>query len=138
MQAGHNGADHNHNDTGSVIVAKDGAPVLIDLGVGTCTAKTFSAARYEIPAMQSAWHNLPDFGGAMQHAGAAFGARDVRTGFDDRCAGIEMELAGAWGPEAELASYRRRAVLDRDSGTHRDPVRVSRGPVRRRPARRPR
>jgi hypothetical protein len=74
---GHNGVSHNHNDVGSYIVYVDSIPVLIDVGVGTYTAKTFSSRRYEIWNMQSGWHNLPIVNGVEQKDGRKFGAKDV-------------------------------------------------------------
>ena len=53
---GSNGDSHNHNDTGSITVYKDGRPFLIDIGVESYTQKTFSPQRYEIWTMQSVWH----------------------------------------------------------------------------------
>src|SRR5437868_14155296 len=52
---GHNAQSHNHNDVGNFIVYGDGKPVLIDVGVETYSAKTFSPQRYEIWTMQSAY-----------------------------------------------------------------------------------
>ncbi len=83
VHAGDNGDSHNHNDVGSVIVYKDGRPLLIDVGVETYTAKTFSPERYDIWTMQSAFHNLPTFAGIGQSAGEAFAARDVAVDLGD-------------------------------------------------------
>jgi hypothetical protein len=116
VKAGDNGESHNHNDVGSVILYKDGRPVLIDVGVETYTAKTFSAQRYDIWTMQSAWHNLPTFGGVMQRDGAAFAARDVDCRFSDTGASISMEIAGAYPREAGVRSYRREVRLHKDHG----------------------
>jgi hypothetical protein len=60
-KAGNNADSHNHNDVGSFTVYKKGKPMIIDLGVGTYTAKTFSDKRYELWTMQSHFHNLPTF-----------------------------------------------------------------------------
>jgi len=116
VKAGDNGDSHNHNDVGSVIVYRDGRPVLIDVGVETYTAKTFSAQRYEIWTMQSAYHNLPSFEGVMQCDGASYAARDVTTTFGEDVASIEMELGGAYPPEAGVRSYRRVVRLNRGHG----------------------
>ena len=112
-KAGDNGDSHNHNDVGSVIVYKDGRPVLIDVGVETYTKKTFSAERYDIWTMQSAYHNLPTFEDVMQRDGAAFAARNVVTTLGDQAASIEMEIAGAYPSEAGVRSYRRTVWLDK-------------------------
>ena len=100
---GSNGDSHNHNDTGSITVYKDGRPFLIDIGVESYTRKTFSPQRYEIWTMQSGWHNLPTFDGIMQLPGAQYAARDIEIG-EGR---IAAELAGAYPPIRGLTSYRR-------------------------------
>ena len=91
---GSNGDSHNHNDTGSITVYKDGRPFLIDIGVGELHQKTFSPQRYEIWTMQSAWHNLPTFDGVQQLPGAEYAAREVCTEENS----ITGELAGAYPP----------------------------------------
>ncbi len=107
VKGGHNGDSHNHNDVGSVTLWRGGAPVLIDLGVETYTAKTFSPRRYEIWTMQSAWHNLPSFEGAMQADGVAFGTSEHEVLLGERETLIDMEIAGAYPPSAGLRFYRR-------------------------------
>ncbi len=113
VKAGDNGDSHNHNDVGSIILYKDARPLLIDVGVESYTARTFSPQRYEIWTMQSAFHNLPTFGGVMQRDGAAFAARAVETAFDAATARIEMDIAGAYPEAAGLRSYRRTVTLER-------------------------
>lgn len=113
---GSNGDSHNHNDTGSITVYKEGQPFLIDIGVESYTRKTFSPQRYEIWTMQSAWHNLPTFDGVQQAPGAAYAAREVRTGADF----ISAELAGAWPPVEGLGSYRRTVSVSGGGVTLRD------------------
>lgn len=110
---GHNAQSHNHNDVGNVLVFADGQPVFIDLGAPTYTAKTFSRRRYEIPAMQSAWHNLPTLNGVMQAAGRAFAAREVSYAVGDGFAELGMDIAPAWPPEAKAAAWRRTVRLER-------------------------
>lgn len=110
-KAGSNGESHNHNDVGSVTLYKNGRPVLIDIGVETYSAKTFSPQRYEIWTMQSGWHNLPTFGGFMQADGSAYSARDVEVSLGQDRSSLEMELASAWPPEADLQCCHRRATL---------------------------
>ncbi|WP_425484101.1 heparinase II/III domain-containing protein [Allomesorhizobium camelthorni] len=108
-KAGDNGDGHNHNDVGSVTVYKDGLPLLIDVGVETYTAKTFSPQRYEIWTMQSAFHNLPSFEGVGQQVGEAFAARDVEVALGDAVSSISMDIAGAY-PEGALLSHYRRTL----------------------------
>lgn len=113
VKAGNNGESHNHNDVGSVTLYKDGRPLLIDIGVETYTAKTFSDRRYEIWTMQSGWHNLPTFEGVMQRDGGAFTARDVEVSLEADRAVMAMDIAGAYPEEAGIRSYRRRVVLEK-------------------------
>jgi len=112
-QGGHNGKSHNHNDVGNFLVYADGSPVIIDVGVETYTAKTFSPQRYDIWTMQSAYHNCPTIDGVMQSAGRVFTATDVSYQADDRQAEIRMNLAKAYPPEAHLATWKRTLLLNR-------------------------
>ncbi len=116
VKAGDNGDSHNHNDTGSFTLYKDGKPFVIDVGVETYTGKTFSPRRYEIWTMQSAYHNLPSFGGVMQQDGEAFAARDVTVSLSDEAARISMELAGAYPKEAGVKTYRRTVHFTKGQG----------------------
>ena len=111
LKAGNNADSHNHNDTGSVTLYKNGQPLLIDVGVETYSKKTFSPQRYEIWTMQSCWHNLPRFVGPEgvydQQDGAAFAARDVQP----LPGGLAMDLAPAYGKVPGLNRYHRTARL---------------------------
>lgn len=113
VKGGNNGESHNHNDVGSLTVYKDGKPFLIDVGVETYTAKTFSSERYDIWTMQSGFHNLPTFGGVNQADGADFAARNVRTEFTENQAQISLDIASAYPAEARARSYRRTVTLRR-------------------------
>jgi hypothetical protein len=112
-QAGHNGKSHNHNDVGNFVVYANGQPAIVDVGVETYTAKTFSAKRYEIWTMQSAYHNCPTIDGAMQSAGRQFASSEVSYQADDAAAELRMNLAGAYPQEANLAWWRRTLRLQR-------------------------
>ena len=112
VKAGCNGDSHNHNDTGSIILYKNGQPYLIDIGVESYTKKTFSDRRYEIWTMQSDYHNLPTLNGRMQPDGSKYAATgcnaDPASGF------ITMELAGAYPEDAGIRSYHRTVSLSPD------------------------
>ncbi|MGE5567607.1 MAG: heparinase II/III family protein [Rhodospirillales bacterium] len=112
-QGGHNAESHNHNDVGNFIVFSDGLPAIIDVGVETYTAQTFSSRRYEIWTMQSAYHNCPTIDGVMQSAGRRFAARDVVCRSDDSAAEFRLDIAAAYPPEARLESWGRTLRLDR-------------------------
>ncbi|GGG09696.1 heparinase [Rhizobium wenxiniae] len=116
VKGGNNGESHNHNDVGSVTLYKDGQPFLIDVGVETYTARTFSSRRYEIWTIQSAFHNLPTFGDVMQSDGAAFAARDMRAEFSAELAEISLDIAPAYPETARLRAYRRKVNLRRGRG----------------------
>lgn len=111
VKAGNNGDSHNHNDTGSFTIYKNGLPLFIDVGVESYTKKTFSPQRYEIWTMQSAYHNLPSINGMMQSDGESYGATDVLWQMGNEECSIEMDFSGAYPKEAGLAYYRRRASL---------------------------
>jgi hypothetical protein len=112
-QGGHNAESHNHNDVGNFLVYASGKPVLIDVGVETYSAKTFSSRRYEIWTMQSAYHNLPTIDGVMQGAGREFAARDVTHRATDQGAEMSLDIAAAYPKAAGLRSWRRTLRLDR-------------------------
>ncbi|MEK0313349.1 heparinase II/III family protein [Cohnella sp. 56] len=113
VKGGHNNESHNHNDIGQVSVSLDGFPCLIDVGVETYTARTFSLQRYEIWTMQSGYHNVPVINGLEQRAGAAFRASGATAAIDERRAGVRMELTTAYPEQAGIASWQREAVLYR-------------------------
>lgn len=112
VKAGDNADSHNHNDVGSFTVCKDGLPLLIDIGVESYTKKTFSARRYEIWTMQSAWHNLPSFDGIMQKDGEQYCAANVSCSLAD--SSISMDIAPAYPSGSPVSSYRRSARLYKD------------------------
>lgn len=111
MKAGDNNDSHNHNDTGSFIIYKNGLPFFIDVGVETYTKKTFSPQRYELWVMQSQYHNLPTVNGVQQNAGEDYRAADIIYQFDEKECSICMDIAPAYPKEALLDSYIRNAVL---------------------------
>jgi hypothetical protein len=114
--AANNGRSHSHNDTGSYIIYQDGEPVAIDVGVEAYTAKTFSADRYSIWTMQSAFHNLPTIGGIMQHDGARFRATALKYETSPDQATLSFDLAAAYPPEAGVKRWLRTVSLDRTKG----------------------
>jgi HSP20 family molecular chaperone IbpA len=112
-EAGNNGKSHNHNDVGNFIVYANGEPAIIDVGVETYTAKTFSSRRYEIWTMQSAFHNCPTIDGVMQSPGRQFAASAVNCHQDDQAAELRMDLAGAYPKNANVESWKRVIRLER-------------------------
>lgn len=113
IQAAANSRSHGHNDSGSFIVYHNGQPIFIDVGVEQYTAKTFSPARYSIWTMQSAFHNLPTIGGVMQSEKKPFRASEVQYWSDNTSAGLSMNLATAYPPDAAVEHWLRTMTLER-------------------------
>jgi hypothetical protein len=112
-KGGHNAESHNHNDVGNFIVYHDGLPVLIDVGVETYTAKTFSDRRYEIWTMQSAYHNLPTINGVMQKDGREFSASDINYRADKNIVFFGLDISRAYPSEADVKSWKRSITFER-------------------------
>ena len=109
-KGGNNGENHNHNDVGSFILSLHGEPAVVDAGNMVYTAKTFSGERYTLWNVQSAWHNLPEFGGCGQRAGGEYAARNVACLPD----GMQLDMERAYDEEAGLLSLRRHFTLSTD------------------------
>jgi hypothetical protein len=112
-KGGHNAESHNHNDVGNFIVYADGKPVLIDVGVETYTAKTFSSRRYEIWTMQSGYHNLPTINGVMQRAGRQHSALEPALSVSPERVSFTLDIAPAYPEEARVRSWTRTVTLER-------------------------
>ena len=112
-KGGHNAESHNHNDVGNFIVYADGYPALVDVGVETYTAKTFSSRRYEIWTMQSAFHNLPTINGVMQKNGRKFQARGISYKAGKKQAVFSLDISPAYPDEAKVKSWMRTVTLER-------------------------
>ncbi len=131
-KGGHNRESHNHNDVGNSVVYRDGRPLLVDAGVETYTAKTFSDRRYEIWTMQSSFHSLlPEVDGVQQRMGREYAARDLSYHADETRASFELEISGAYPPEVGIRQWNRSIVLDRGRGvTIRDRYELERSASR--------
>jgi len=114
VQAAENNRSHGHNDSGSFIVFHDGKPVFIDVGPEAYSAKSFSAERYTLWTMQSAYHNLPTVDGVMQSsADHKYRASNIAYVNDDAHAGLSMNLATAYPGAAGIARWNRSVILER-------------------------
>lgn len=113
-KAGHNAESHNHNDVGNFIIYHDALPVIVDAGVGTYTAKTFSKDRYDIWNMQSAYHNLPTINGYQQKVGRMHEATNVKYKSNSKWAKLSMDLKKAYPEEAGIVSWIRTIQLNRN------------------------
>lgn len=124
MKGGHNAESHNHNDVGNFVVYRDGEPVIIDIGVGTYSKKTFSSTeRYTIPAMTSPYHNVPEIDGVAQGVGAEF--RSENTVYHPDHRGMSIDIQHAYPAEAGLVRYNRSGRLEKDGITVMDSLQLA-------------
>ncbi|MFK0009154.1 heparinase [Paenarthrobacter sp. NPDC090520] len=114
-KGGHNGEHHNHRDVGSVVVAVDGVPLLVDAGQPTYTAQTFGPDRYQIRAMQSAWHSVPAPFGLEQGTGSEFGATVLQEPTPDEPT-LALGLGAAYGLD-HPEQWIRTSILNREART---------------------
>ncbi|MFC0184449.1 Heparinase II/III-like protein [Pseudarcicella hirudinis] len=108
---GHNAESHNHNDVGDFIVYTDAFPVILDIGSGTYTSKTFSSQRYELWYNTSAYHNLPIVNGFQQKDGRKYEAEHVVYQAGEKESSLKMDIAAAYPKEANLKSWQRIVKL---------------------------
>ncbi|WP_114749912.1 heparinase II/III domain-containing protein [Pleomorphovibrio marinus] len=110
-KGGHNAESHNHNDVGTFILYMDGKPALVDAGVGTYTAQTFSDRRYEIWTMQSEYHNLPVINGLGQKNGLQYSAKSVDFEENNRRKRFTVDISNAYPDEAGVDTWLRTYSL---------------------------
>ena len=113
IKGGNNAESHNHNDIGNFIVYNDGQPVLIDVGVGIYTSKTFSNKRYELWNVQSQWHNCPTVNGVQQQDGKEFAAADFKFSNTSNIARASLDIAKAYAASASVNKWLRTMSLNR-------------------------
>ncbi|MFT3935196.1 MAG: heparinase II/III family protein [Chitinophagaceae bacterium] len=112
-KGGNNDESHNHNDVGSFVVYYNGLPVLIDVGSGTYTARTFSSHRYDIWFNCSDYHNLPDINGTTQSPGPEYKAYNVSSKQDKNAAEFSLDFAKAYADKAGLVALQRTVRLNK-------------------------
>ncbi|MBR4888161.1 MAG: heparinase II/III family protein [Clostridia bacterium] len=126
-KGGHNNESHNHNDVGTFILYSDGQPVIVDLGSGLYNAFTFTEKRYEIPQMQSSYHNLPEINGCMQQVsggryqkgklennGKAMAAENVSYKNENGITVFSEDISGLYPKAAGVAAWQRTFTFDRN------------------------
>ncbi len=114
-KGGNNNESHNHNDIGNFIIYNKSNPVIVDLGVGTYTAQTFSSQRYELMNTRSAYHNVPLINGIEQCDGAGYKATDISCSADSSIARFSLNIAEAYPSAAKVRSWQRTITMYRDS-----------------------
>jgi len=110
---GHNAESHNHNDVGDFIVYAEGQPVIIDVGSGTYTARTFSSHRYDLWFNTSAYHNLPLINGFQQKEGRQYAAEAVQYQTSKGSSSLTMNIAKAYPVEAGIQSWVRTVRVNK-------------------------
>lgn len=112
-KGGNNDESHNHNDIGNYVVYYNGFPLLIDVGRGTYTRKTFSDQRYEIWYNRSDYHNLPTINGQDQLPGPNYKASNVsyKTGKD--WSALTLDIAPSYSEGTGVTSWMRSIRLNR-------------------------
>jgi len=116
-KGGHNGESHNHNDVGTFVIYCDGKPAVIDIGTGVYTKQTFSDRRYEIPQINSLYHNLPIIGGEGQLPGLQYTAEDVVYTSTAAQVHFGLDLRGVYPKTAGVNSWKRDFLYDRTTDT---------------------
>lgn len=117
-KGGYNDESHNHNDTGTFSLYADNQPVLIDVGVGTYTRKTFSNERYTIWTMQSDYHNLPRINGFSQSFGKKYKARNLKA--DKNKKTFSLDISQSYPTEAGINKWIRNYRLSKNGLTIED------------------
>lgn len=109
FKGGHNAESHNHNDVGTNIVFKDGAPILIDIGNDQYTKLTFSDKRYTLPSNRSIYHNTLSTDDTEQLPGVQYHAENFTVDAASKTASMTLEKA--YAPESGITSYRKTTAL---------------------------
>ena len=112
-KGGHNDENHNHNDVGNFIVYKDSEPLIIDIGLGTYTAQTFSSKRYELFNCRSSYHNVPLINGIEQRDGKQYRSKNIKYSNKKRNATLSLDISGAYPKEACVDKWQRAIRLNR-------------------------
>jgi hypothetical protein len=112
-KGGNNDESHNHNDIGNYVVYYDGLPLLIDVGRGTYTRKTFSDKRYEIWYNRSDYHNVPTINGKTQSPGMQYQATDVSYSKSNGYAQLALDISKSYPEDAGISKWKRTIRLNR-------------------------
>ncbi|MDB5117317.1 MAG: Heparinase family protein [Mucilaginibacter sp.] len=108
---GNNGESHNHNDVGDFIVYADNYPVIIDIGTGTYTARTFGKDRYTLWFNTSAYHNLPVINGDEQKEGITYAASAVKYVTDKNHSSLGMNIKNSYPANTGISYWNRNVDM---------------------------
>lgn len=112
-KGGSNSESHNHNDVGSFMVYYNGFPVLIDVGNGTYTARTFSKNRYTLWSNASDYHNVPTINGINQFSARNTNAINVKYNENNQHVSYSAELQKAYPDSAGIVKFNRNILFER-------------------------
>ncbi|MDR2811014.1 MAG: heparinase II/III-family protein [Tannerellaceae bacterium] len=116
-KGGSNDENHNHNDIGNYVVYYDGKPLLIDVGSGKYTLRTFDDnQRYDIWFNSSDNHNTPTINSVTQRNGIDYKATDVSYKQSKSSTEFSLNMAGAYPKEAGVNYWQRTIKLNRGKG----------------------
>ena len=96
LKGGHNAEHHNHNDVGSFVVALGQTTPLLDPGLETYTARTFSKQRYVSNVLNSFGHPVPRVAGQLQRSGRTAAAKVLRTEWSDQKDVFQLDLSACY------------------------------------------
>ena len=113
-KGGHNDESHNHNDIGNFVVYYNGQPLIIDVGRGTYTRKTFSKDRYDIWYNRSDFHNAPTIAGLTQSPGPEYRAHRVNYDQRDHTTLFTLDISRAYPDNDMILRWARTLILRRD------------------------
>lgn len=113
-KGGHNDESHNHNDIGNFIVYYNSLPLLIDVGSGTYTKRTFiPERRYELWNNCSEYHNLPTINNSNQLPGKQYKAVNVKYKSTKNTAQLSLDISKAYPENTGIKSLTRNIQLQR-------------------------
>ncbi|WP_172294267.1 hypothetical protein [Pseudoruegeria sp. HB172150] len=117
-KGGHNDEMHNQNDVGNFTVDAWGEALLVDLGRGAINRKYYQngGGRYDFLVNNSLGHSVPVPNGQQQGFGREFAARLIAHEHSEAEDRLELDITGAYPPEAGLAKLDRLIRLDRKAG----------------------
>ena len=108
-KAGHNQEEHNQNDVGAFIIAKNEKQIVTDLGPGVYSQQYFNKeTRYDFIECSSLGHSVPYFGDVIQKFGAEYTSKDTK--FENGV--FSSDIAGAYGDENVKSILRSFSFTD--------------------------
>ena len=113
LKGGHNAESHNHLDLGHFTLMRCNKPLIVDIGSGVYTAKTFGSQRYTLWYNNSSGHNAPRFNGKGQANNAKYTA--LITVEKDNV--TKALLDNAYPENTGIEKLERKISLNRQNGS---------------------